>query len=148
LPISRSRAISVILTTVSQSRSFCSRLRVWSGVLRSGASRQFSRTHLWPDRIRRVEDAPLDAARQFAHVDRLDAHAQVSLEEALVHDRAGDAHRNAAQRQVGLAAHDRGGEAGPPEAQQLLLHVGRDRGIAGVLDVAAVDAKAGKPFWA
>ena len=70
---------------------------------------------------------------------RLDPHPEVSLEERLVDDRAGDAHRDAAEGQVRLAAHHGGGEARPSEAEELLLDVVRDDPVARVLDVAAVD---------
>ena len=57
----------------------------------------------------------------------------------MIDDRTGDAHRDVAERHVALAADGGDGEAGAGEAQELFLHVGGDRGIAGVLHVTAVD---------
>jgi len=87
-----------------------------------------------------VVDALVHAAGKLAHVDRLDPHAQVFLEEGVVDRRAGDAHRDAAQRQVRLATHRGDRQAGTREAQQLLLHVPRDGAVAEVLHVVPVDA--------
>ena len=89
----------------------------------------------------RVKDAFVDPPGQLAHVDRLDTHPEVALEEAVVDDRAGDAHRNVAEREVGLAAHRCDGEAGPGKAQQLLGDVRRNRPVGRLLDVAPVDAE-------
>jgi hypothetical protein len=48
----------------------------------------------------RIEDVLLEPPRELGHVHDLDAHAEVLLEERLIHDRAGDPHRHAAERQV------------------------------------------------
>ena len=88
-----------------------------------------------------VVDALVHAPGQFAHVDRLDAHPEIALEESVVDNRAGDAHRRTADAQVRLAAHDCHAETRSGEAKQLLLHVRRDRGVGRILDVAAVDAE-------
>jgi hypothetical protein len=91
-----------------------------------------------------VIDALVHAADELRHVDGLDAHAEVFLEERLVHDGAGDAHGDAAHAEVRLAAHGGHGQAGAGEAQDLLRHVLRDGVVAAVLDVAAVDAERGQ----
>jgi hypothetical protein len=66
---------------------------------------------------------------------------EIALEEGVVDDRAGDAHRRAADAQVRLAAHDCHAETRSGEAEQLLLHVRRDRGVGRILDIVPVDAE-------
>ena len=98
LPIIRSRAIMVILTTVSQSLSFWARVRCFSGGLYSRPSVQLAfvqaRARL---KFLRIVNALFDAAGNFTHIDRFHPHAQVAFEEGLVDDRTGNAHRNASQ---------------------------------------------------
>ncbi len=86
-----------------------------------------------------VVDLLVDAPGQFAHVHTLDAHPEVVLKKRLVHDRPGDSHRNAAQREIGLAAHGGHSQTGLGETEELLLHIGRNRGVARILDIPAID---------
>ena len=131
-----------ILTTVSQSASSSSRVFCFAGTLMVPALGAVGPGPGEPLlELDRVVDPLLEPAVDLGHVDGLDAHAQVLLEERLVHDGARDAHRHAAQGEVRLAAQDRGGEARLREAQDLGLDVVGDRAVAGVLDVAPVDAE-------
>ena len=115
LPTIRSRAISVILTTVSQSRSFCGTRTLLFGRVVFAA---FRAVGFCPGQgaleFIRVVNAFFDAAGDLGHVDRLDPHAQVAFEKALVHDGTGDAHRNApdARGRICRAAWRRPGRPG------------------------------------
>ncbi|MEN9991533.1 MAG: hypothetical protein RLZZ224_1235 [Verrucomicrobiota bacterium] len=91
-----------------------------------------------------VVDFVIDATEELGHIDRFHAHAEVFFKESLVDDRAGDAHRHAAHGEVRLTAHRSDGETGAAEAEDLFLDIGRDRGIARVLDIATVDTKSRK----
>ncbi|MPM64699.1 hypothetical protein SDC9_111587 [bioreactor metagenome] len=88
-----------------------------------------------------VIDVLVDAADEFAHVDRFATHPEILFEEVGVDDRAGNAHRNAAHRQIGLAAHHARRDRGTGEAEQFFAHVFRNGGIGGVLHVAPVNTK-------
>ncbi len=85
-------------------------------------------------------------AVHLAHVDILGAHAQVVLEEVRVHERACDAHRRGADREIGLAAHHRHGETTLDESQQYLAHVGRHRGVGAILHLLSVNAMGRQPL--
>jgi len=91
-----------------------------------------------------IVNSLFQAAGNLGHVNTFYTHAQMLLEEGMVDDRAGDAHRGAAQRQVGLTAHDRCGQAGAGEAQQLLLHICGDFRVPCILHIAPVDAESGQ----
>jgi hypothetical protein len=69
----------------------------------------------------RIKNPLVHAAEKFRHVNRLDPHAEITLEERLVHNRTGDAHRDAAHAEIRFAAHQGHGEAGAGEAQNLFL---------------------------
>ena len=132
-----------ILTTVAQSSSSSSRVFCFSGALVKSCA--LAAVGAGPGeallQLDRVVDPLLEPAVELGHVDRFHAHAQVLLEERLVHDGPGDAHRHAAEREVGLAAQDRRGETRLREAQDPGLDVVGDRAVGGVLDVAPVDAE-------
>jgi len=82
-----------------------------------------------------IENALVHAAEKFRHVNRLDAHSQIILEERLVHDRAGDAHRDAAHAEIGFAAHQRDREPGANEAKDFFRHIGGNGLVAAVLHI-------------
>ena len=128
LPTIRSRAMSAILTDFSHSLSSCSRERV---VLRRIVVLAFLAILLRPlERLLvfgRVENALVHAAEKFRHVNRLDPHAEITLKKRLVHNGAGDAHRDAAHAEIGFAAHHRHRQTGAGETEDFLLHVGGDR---------------------
>jgi hypothetical protein len=93
-----------------------------------------------------VVDAIPHAAGEFGQVNGLHAHTQVGLEERLVHDRAGDTHGTAAHGKIGLAAHHGCRQTGLCKPQDLLRDIGRDRAVAAVLDIAAIDPERGQPL--
>ena len=91
-----------------------------------------------------VEDAAFDAADEFGHVHRLDAHAEPLLEERGINDRTSDAHGCAAHGQVSTATHGRCGEAGAGEAQEFLFDIGRNGVVTRILHVPAIDTESGQ----
>jgi hypothetical protein len=93
-----------------------------------------------------VVNPPLDAADEFDHVQRLDAHAEPMLEKRGVDDRSGDAHRSSTHGEVGAAAHRGRGETSADEAQNFLLHVGGNFFVARVLDVLPVNPEGRQAF--
>ena len=53
-----------------------------------------------------VIDFFLQSPHKLSHIDALDPHAQIILEERLIHDRSSDAHRHPAEGEIALAAHE------------------------------------------
>ena len=88
-----------------------------------------------------IKNSLVHAAQKFRHVNRLDPHAEIILEERLVHNRAGDAHRDAAHAEIRFAAHQRDRETGAGEAENFFLHVGGNGLVAAVLHVVSVNAE-------
>ena len=93
-----------------------------------------------------VVDALRHAADDFGQVDRLVAHAQVFLEEVGIDNGAGNTHRHATHRQVGLAAHGGYGLGGTGKAEDLLGHVSGNAVVVQVLHVTTIDAESGQPL--
>ncbi len=94
-----------------------------------------------PPELGGIQNVPLDAADKLDHIGRLDPHAQPALEEVVVDQGAGDAHRDVAQREIGFAAEGGRGQTGAHEAEKFLTHIGGDVGLVPVLHVAAIDAE-------
>ena len=88
-----------------------------------------------------IVDPALDATNEFRHVHGLDAHAEPFFKQSRINNRAGDAHGCAAHREIGAAAEGRCGQAGAHESEELFFDIRRDRLVAAVLDVAAIDSK-------
>ena len=63
------------------------------------------------------------------------------LEEVVVDQGAGDAHRDVADRKIRLATHRGGGDGSPGERQNFAAYVVRNFGFVFVLHVTAVDAE-------
>ncbi len=93
-----------------------------------------------------IIDSALDSAEDFHFIHRFAAHAEIFLEKFGIHDRTGDPHRHAADRQVRFAAHGTGGHGGAGEAQNLLRHIVRNGGVGGILNVASVNSERRQPF--
>jgi len=130
--------MSDILTDFSHSLVSCLRERL---VLAFGTIFLHPRQRLFV--FRRVENALVHAAEKFRHVNRLHPHAEVALEEWLIHDGAGNAHRDAAHAQIGFAAHQCHRETRAGEAENFFLHVGGNGFVGAVLHFAAVNAECG-----
>jgi len=94
----------------------------------------------------RIINSLVHAAQKFRHVKGLDPHAEMLLEERLIHNRTGNAHGDPAHAEVGFAAHERGGQAGPGELQQLGLYVRRQALIAAILHIPAVNTERRQPL--
>ena len=86
-----------------------------------------------------IENAAVHAAEKFRHVNSLNPHAKMALEERLVHNRAGNAHRHAAHAEIRLAAHRRHGQTGAGELQNLRRNIGGDHLVGAILDIAPVN---------
>ena len=84
------------------------------------------------------------AAGDFGHVHGLDAHAEPFFPHFGIDHRAGDAHRGAADGEVGFAAHEGHGEAALGEGEQFFLHVPGDLGVGGGLHILAINAEGGE----
>ena len=94
--------------------------------------------------FRLVVDLLVDPADDFAHIDRFAAHVEVFLEEFGADDRTGDAHGDAAHREIGLAAHQADRHRRTGEGEDLCGDIFRNLGIGGVLHIAPVDAERGQ----
>ena len=71
-------------------------------------------------------------------------HSQILLEEVGVHDGAGDAHRNTADRKVRLPSHLRHRDSAAGETENLLGHILRDRVVIEILDIVTVYSESRK----
>ena len=91
-----------------------------------------------------VIDALGHAADNLGEVDRLAAQAQVLLEEVGIDDRARNAHRHAAHRQIAASAHGGYSLSGTGKAQQFVGHIGGDGIVVDVLHIAPVNAEGGQ----
>jgi hypothetical protein len=94
----------------------------------------------------RIKNTQVETTRELAHVHILVPHAQIILVERLVHVAARNAHGDSPHGEVALSSHCCHGKTCSREAQEFLLNVRGDRIVAGILDVASVDAKCGETF--
>ena len=84
------------------------------------------------------------AAQDLGHVDKLDGHAQVLLEEVDVHLGARDAHRAGAEVHVRLAPHLPGGDGSARKGDYLLCDVRGNGRVVSVLYIMAVNLEGGQ----
>ena len=93
-----------------------------------------------------IVDPFLHAAEDFHFIDRLYSHAQITLEEVLIHDGAADSHGDRSDLQIAHAPQGRDGNRRSRKPKQHLLHILRHRLVIRFLHVPAVDAERGKTF--
>ena len=97
-------------------------------------------------KLLRVVYCVVHSSSELTHINRLYAHSEVTLKKRMINDRSGNSHRDAAHRQVRLAAHRCDGEPSLNKLKDFFLHINRDRGVAGILHIPPVDAKRGESF--
>jgi len=93
-----------------------------------------------------IKDAIAQTTVYFHQVNGFNTHTEEVFEEVLIDNGTGNAHGNAAHREVGLPFHHSNSQTGFCKTQYFFFYIGGNRGIAGVLYIAPVDSKGRKPF--
>ena len=91
-----------------------------------------------------VVDPLFHAAEDFHLIDRFHSHAQIALEEILVHDGPSDSHRNRSDLEIAHPPQGCHCDCRPCKTEQHLLHILRYRLVIRILNIPAVHAECRK----